>query len=279
MKTTPMGAVAPLLHDPQARLPTQTAPPAASSAAGPAAAGAAGTAGKDSSTTSADSGGRPPGWAAVEKLESLREEGRKGIRNTRAILAQQRIDLSRMRLEAMLLEAQMAAATGDTQRARALARGVRMEVDGIRKALTLAGADGSGAAAAQATAAKASAEARSLDDSGGARGTAPQAAPAAMAPWQQPGSAAPVAATGSDAGKVAEETPSDADLRRSAADALRVGDMVLDILSRTRGGSRLAGGLGDADMALRRARQAAAAPGGAGGPGDGLPPPSVTLVI
>lgn len=106
------------------------------------------------------------------------------------VTSSQRIALSRSRLEAMMLEAQAASSSADAQRARAIARAVKMEAGAIRDVLRNA-AD-TDAALAAAAAARAAEDAQiEAQRAVAAPSRRPTIAPAwrrgaALAPYEQP---------------------------------------------------------------------------------------------
>lgn len=144
----------------------------------------------------------------------------------------QRVALSRTRLEAMMLEAQAASTSGDVQRARSIARAVKMEAGAIRDALR------NDADAAQADAAAAAAAARAVQDAQeAARRAAARAASAddreGLAPWS--GGSTLRAATLAESAPLGTPTTN---LHRSAFEALRRAQEILDLLSRVDAGDR-----------------------------------------
>ncbi|WP_404381595.1 hypothetical protein [Caenispirillum salinarum] len=151
-------------------------------------------------------------------------------------MASQRVALSRTRLEAMMLEAQAASTSGDAQRARSIARAVKMEAGAIRDALR--GAADANAAAADAMAAAAAA--RAVQDAQEAARAAARRAAAetgedrqGLAPWNGNGSMrATLLAESAPLG-----TPT-TNLHRSAFEALRRAQEILDLLSRVDAGDR-----------------------------------------
>lgn len=164
------------------------------------------------------------GVAAVAASGNRESGGRSGGGEA---MAAQRVALSRLRIEALMLEAQMASATGDSERARAVARAVRTEAGNIRQALrsSLDGpAVGSGAAAADASSAVTRAQAAARKAAAEQR----QAGDPALAPWasERPSPRESAAVEAAPAGVPASS------LHRSAYEALRRAQQVLEELAR-----------------------------------------------
>lgn len=162
----------------------------------------------------------------------------------REAAASQQIGLSRMRIESLMLEAQMASATGDVQRARATARAVKAEAAVVRRALTSAIEPGQ--AAAVAAASEAVREVRdavrraAAEDDGPGSGVADQA----LAPWSRGGATLQDLA----AARAAPRGVPTTNLHREAYEALlRAQEILKDLAAVTAAGAALAGEPADGD--------------------------------
>lgn len=143
-------------------------------------------------------------------------------------MASQRVALSRTRLETMMLEAQAAFSAADGQRARTIARAVKMEAGAIRDALRSAAADALSDALIAATVASA----RAAEDAQEA------ARLAAARADDQPGLAPWSSGDAHRASTIAESAPLGTPtntLHRSAFEALRRAQEILDLLGRIDG--------------------------------------------
>lgn len=253
MKTGSIPAVVPAPLDAASRLPPPIVDFAAVGSASGAVAAAAGSASSGGAGTDAGAG-LGSGWSDVARITSTSEEGQRGRSDNAEAMAAQRITLSRMRIEALMLEAQMAAATADAERARAVARAVRTEAANIRQALRASLDSGQGGAPAtssdassavsraQAAARKAAAEERQA------------AGDPALAPWQ----AAPSPRDSAAVENAPAGVPT-SNLHRHAYEALRRAQGVLDELARVDWSRRIDSNIGDAERGLAAAGRAAAA--------------------
>lgn len=254
MKTGPLPAVVPAPLEAAARPPTSTALAAdeALLSAVPLLAPAPSSSG---TATGGEAFARRQGagWADVARLDSIRSEGARGNKAAAEAAASQRVALSRLRIEALMLEAQMASATGDAERARAVARAVRTEAGNIRQALrsTLDSGHGDMAASAAASSAVSRAQAAAREAASQDGGD-----PTAMAPWR----GAPSARESAAVEAAPAGTPTST-LHRSAYEALRRAQQVLDELARVNWTRQVEGGIDDAGRDLRAAAGAADAAG------------------
>lgn len=147
------------------------------------------------------------------------------------VTSSQRIALSRSRLEAMMLEAQAASSSADAQRARAIARAVKMEAGAIRDVLRNA-AD-TDAALAAAAAARAAEDAQIEAQRAVARAIAAADDRAGLAPWSS--TSALRAAILAETAPLGTPTTN---LHRSAFEALRRAQEILDLLARIESNDR-----------------------------------------
>ena len=253
MKTEPISAVVP------APLEAAQRPPSSAALAVPGVSPSeaqASVSSSDASLTSAASAGggastaqQAPGWSDVARVDAIRREGARGTASTSEAMASQRVALSRLRIEALMLEAQMAAAAGDAERARAVARAVRTEAGNIRQALRGSLEAGQGVLAASTAASTAVSRAQAA-----ARDAASQESgdPTAMAPWR--GAPSPRDSAAVEAAPAGTPT---SNLHRSAYEALRRAQQVLDQLARMDWSRRVDSGIDDASRDLRAAAGAA----------------------
>lgn len=181
------------------------------------------------SGTGAETYTREPA-ASAERMGSTGSLGGQGDAGGQGAAAR-RVALSRTRLETMMLEAQIASSEGDVQRARSIARAVKMEAGAIRDALRSAADSEQTYALAAASAAQAIQDATEAARLAAARAATADNGNDGLAPWNTNDSwRTAVLAETAPLG-----TPT-TNLHRSAFEALLRAQEILELLGRIDGG-------------------------------------------